>query len=97
MEDVEMCGNPAVAKCHVKILFKTEGCNKLICEEHRGKDKMCMCIDQKQMESCEGCQPAIKELAGKWNFFLPMAIFVILTALIFLPWISVRLTELHDI
>ena len=57
---------------------------------------MCLCLDQLEMVTCINCEPLAKSQTGKWNFFIPLFVFLAITALILLPMIGVRIGELQE-
>ena len=86
--------NEALYRCEVRILFKKNGCGAVICEEHRNRNKLCSCLDQKEMIVCQKCAPDLKEKARKRHFWIPAFIFIVLNVIIWMVLIIGRLDEM---
>jgi len=91
----EGCENEAVFRCECRIMFRKEGCNKIFCEEHRNKTKLCSCLDQKEMKVCMECEPRLKEKARKWHFYFPGFVFMIINLCALIPFIVGELDSMQ--
>ena len=67
------------------------------CEEHKNQEKICGCLDQKELISCLICEPLLKDKASKGHFFIPALVFMIINVLVWVPVIIIRLKELQQI
>ena len=93
----DACPNEALYRCEMRIWCKKYGCRAVVCEEHKNQEKICGCLDQKELISCLICEPLLKDKASKGHFFIPALVFMIINVLVWVPVIIIRLKELQQI
>ncbi len=88
------CGNDAKFRCEVKIMCSEYGCKRIVCDDCRNQIKICGCIDQKEKVCCVDCEEKVRSQAGKWNFFIPSFLFIIINIAVWFPLTLSRLSDL---
>ena len=91
------CMNEALYRCEVRILCKKQGCGQVICEEHKSKNKLCFCFDQKEMIVCKKCAPELKEKARKRHFWAPALLFMVINLIVWMILIIGRIDEMQEV
>ena len=82
--------------CRLRICCCRYGCKERVCEDHRNQNKFCMCLDQRDMVSCETCEPKLREKASWWQFYIPIIIFLLANICAFTPSILNRVKTMQE-
>ena len=67
----------------------------MVCEEHRNKTRICVCIDQKEIVTCQVCEEKVKDTARKAHFYIPALGFCVANVAAFMPSILSNLKDMQ--